>query len=99
MSCADGGPAGDTPRKVVRWSTDTIHTADHGGFVAYDDYLTLENELRAARADLEACGADAERYRVAVNMASMGKLPESWKEGYTEAECTAAIDAAQREGS
>jgi len=52
MSCADGKPAGDTPRKVVRWSTDTIHTADHGGFVAYDDYLTLENELRAARAEL-----------------------------------------------
>lgn len=48
----DGKPAGDTPRKVVRWSTDTIHTADHGGFVAYDDYLTLENELRAARAEL-----------------------------------------------
>jgi hypothetical protein len=41
----------DKPKAVARWTGAYITAHDHGGFVAYGDYLELERELAAARAD------------------------------------------------
>jgi len=51
----DGGGMSDTHRTVARWTTADIRPAEHGGFVTYGDYLTLERqnaELLAALKDL-----------------------------------------------
>lgn len=37
---------------VSRWTTGDAKTAEHGGFVAYSDYLALENELNALKSAL-----------------------------------------------
>jgi len=46
----------DTPRTVARWTTADIRPAEHGGFVAYGDYLSLQRELAAVTADMHALG-------------------------------------------
>ncbi len=52
-------------RKVVRWSTGDAQTADHGGFVAYGDYLTLQRSYSALQLERDALRVDAERWRFA----------------------------------
>ena len=46
----------ESDRVVERWTTGHISPAEHGGFVAYGDYLTLKRELLQAQ-------QDAARYR------------------------------------
>ena len=41
----------ESDRVVERWTTGHISPAEHGGFVAYGDYLTLKHELLQAQQD------------------------------------------------
>ncbi len=57
-------------RQVARWTSGDITAAEHGGFVAYGDYLTLERALaaeldRLTRENAEL-RADAERFEWAL---------------------------------
>jgi len=50
-------------KNVARWTTADIQPAEHGGFVCYGDYLTLERENAALTARVAELERDAGRYR------------------------------------
>jgi len=61
----------DKRRTVARWSTADIQPAEHGGFVAYGDYLTLAKELADAKAEL------AEYAKTVAHMRDGARLQDS----------------------
>lgn len=66
-------------------------------------HARLESESADLRGKLEQAQKDAERYRMASNLATIGRLPQAWEEGWTwrelDASIDAAIDAALKEAS
>lgn len=70
-----------------------LHRAVEGGYCSAPE---LGDALQRAFPALLALARDGERYRTTRLLASRGKLPPEWWEGFTERELDAAIDAARK---
>ena len=92
----------DTPKKVARWTSAIVSPNEHGGFVAYGDYLTLEREVTRLTEQVAALKGDTERLQwlqehyayVMLNRSSMKQMIDPTGTGNLRA----AIDAAIAEG-